>query len=257
MTFKNIIGKYGIIALILLVLLVMLFMPPSMSLASSSSVSAVPSTSEVFPGDNFDVSIRVSTDVPTQGVQFGLSWDPDKIQCNGAEEGGFYRDFAQSHPGMGETILPDNPEWDNNSGKFPLGFSFIGIVLMGGLDKTGNIPCPAGVGDVYVFHMSAKSGASGTANFTLSKVILIDNDDNPLNVAVNYGQITIIWTGNTNLNNNTEPSNLEENNGQNTIVAASNTSIKVIAIACSVIIVTLLLFLGLAYKLGLLRKREF
>jgi hypothetical protein len=69
---------------------------------------------------------------------------------------------------------------------------------MGGTGVSSS-PGPTGTGDAFILHMSAKSGATGTVNFTLSNVHLLDNSTltstpGELNPVVINGQVNISST---------------------------------------------------------------
>ena len=164
-------------------------------LADTCSVSTTVSAQTVAPGGNFDVDISVTTNTPTRGIQFAVSWDPSKVTCNSVEEGTFYKTFAAQNS-LTEYIIPSSPAADSTNGKFPSSASGtnISIALLGGVSFSGGaLPGPTGTGNVFILHMTAKSGASGTDTFTLSNVQLVDNSSTPLsmNPTVISGQVTI------------------------------------------------------------------
>ena len=168
--------------------------------AANASVSVVPSVSTVAPGGNFDVSIQVTTDAPTRGLQCALTWDPTKVECNSVEQGSFFTSFAQQN-NLSVQLMPSSLSADNKIGKFPPGNDVQGTIqynqavfLMGGTEASDNtFPGPEGTGDVFILHMTALPDASGTVNFTLANVELSDNAEmaSALNPTVNNGQITI------------------------------------------------------------------
>lgn len=168
------------------------------AVAANATVSAVTSASTVSPGGNFDVTINVSTDIPTRGLQLELTWDPTKVECNSVDQGTFYTSFAQQNNAT-VTLMPSTLAADNQIGKFPPGNDVQGtiqynqaIFLMGGnAAADGTMPGPTGNGGVFILHMTALPNASGTINFTLGNVALSDNASNPLNPTVNNGEITI------------------------------------------------------------------
>lgn len=168
--------------------------------AANAVVSVVPSVSTVSPGGNFDVSIEVTTNAPSRSCQVILNWDPTKVTCNSVDSGTFYTSFAQQN-NMTADLMPSTLAVDNTIGKFPPGADVQGttqyaetVFLLGGnAASDGTYPGAQGTGVVFVLHMTALSGASGTVNFTLSDVGLAGNQDpsNALNPTVQNGQITI------------------------------------------------------------------
>jgi len=163
--------------------------------SSGASVSAVPSAQMVTPGANFVVDVSVTTSTPTLGIQFAVSWDPTKVKCTSVQEGTFYSSFVQqnSSMGMSEIDIPSSPTADNTAGKFPSSGTFE-IGLLSTFNNVTQVNMgPTGTGNVYILNMTALSGASGTATFTLSSVGLADNGypQADLNPTINDGQVTI------------------------------------------------------------------
>ena len=168
--------------------------------AADANVSVIPSVSTIAPGGNFDISIQVTTDAPTRGLQCALTWDPTKVKCNSVEQGSFFTSFAQQN-NLSVQLMPSSLSADNQIGKFPPGKDVQGttqynqaVFVMGGTEAADNtLPGPEGTGDVFILHMTALPNASGTANFTLANVELSGNAEiaNALNPIVNNGQITV------------------------------------------------------------------
>lgn len=167
--------------------------------SANASVSVTPSVQTVAAGGTFDVVISINTSVPTRQFQCELNWDPTKVQCDSVEEGSFYQSFVQAN-GFNEYLTPNPLTFDNTIGKFPGGIDLpgirvfpVGIAMLGGYAADGSLLGPKGNGEVFILHMTATAGASGSVAFTLSQVGLFDNSDPPvnLNATVNNGQITI------------------------------------------------------------------
>jgi hypothetical protein len=167
--------------------------------AANAAVSVTPSVSTVAAGGTFDVVININTGMPTRQFQCELNWDPAKVQCNSVDEGSFYQSFVQAN-GFNEYLTPNPLTFDNTLGKFPAGTDLpgihvypVGIAMMGGYAADGSLLGPKGTGQVFILHMQAKAGVSGTVPLTLSQVALFDNSDPPvnLNATVNNSQITI------------------------------------------------------------------
>ena len=51
---------------------------PTADVAANATVSAVASVQSINPGGNFDVTVKVTTDVPTRQLQCSLKWDPTR-----------------------------------------------------------------------------------------------------------------------------------------------------------------------------------
>lgn|GEM_PF-3106570 len=168
--------------------------PSTTKIDSNLSVSAVPSVENVKPGDKFDINIRVKNNQPSRGVQFSLNWDPAKVECVSADQGGYFKDFASAH-GAELFILPsDKPVADNAAGKFPKSKDPVMIALSGGRLDDGTALGATGEGDVFVLHMNVKDGASGPVDFKLANVVLGDNNNDlsqDLHASANNGKITI------------------------------------------------------------------
>lgn len=171
--------------------------------AANALVSVVTSASTVNPGDNFDVSIQITTDTPARQLQCILTWDPTQVKCNSVEQGGFFTSLAQQN-NMNVQVMPSPLNADNKIGKFPPGNDVQGTIqyaetafLIGGtLASDNTLPGAEGTGVVFVLHMTANSDASGIVAFKLADVGLGDNSETPkaLNPTVYDGQITISGT---------------------------------------------------------------
>ena len=156
--------------------------------------------SSVQAGGTFDVNIVVNTSSPTRGLQFVLNWDPTKVQCVSTEPGNYLNDFAAANNGD-VFYLPSNPSPDNSAGRFPkdtntnlnISPTYQNILLTGAQGPNGTYLGVTGSGNVYVLHMNALVGVSGTVNFSLSEVILGDNSANTqdMHATINNGTITI------------------------------------------------------------------
>lgn len=160
--------------------------------------SVVSSTGTVKPGDNFDISIRITTDQPSRGAQFSLKWDPAKVECIAVKQGLFFKDFAESN-GADLFLLPsDKPIADNVAGTFPKTNDpkkRMMIAMHGGIrDGDGKAAGVTGTGDIFILQMLAKAGSKGPVDFLLSEVLLGDNGEDiskDLKPAVISGKIII------------------------------------------------------------------
>jgi hypothetical protein len=182
---RKFITRFGTAALAVALAISGVAHAPSPVKAAVCTVSSVPSVSTIAAGGTFDVTIQVSTDTPSRGGQFILSWNPTLVQCTTAPKGTFFNAVAD--------------QFDNTAGKFPAQTSQTGtnpeaVALI--LGPPPGVPATAGAtgtGAFYVLHMAAKTGVSGTATFTLSEVVLGDTSDIPVNLhpTVNNGSISI------------------------------------------------------------------
>ena len=195
------------IGLVLIFLATMVCINPSEVRAAVCSVSTVPSVSNVSAGGTFDVDVVVNTDSATRGLQFVVSWDPTLVQCTGAVSGTFYSSFASANGGD-VFYLPSNNAYDNTAGRFPKNTASQtqtataqNIAITGASGPNSTYLGPTGTGNAYILHMTALSGASGTATFTLTEVILGDNGANTqdMHPTVNNGQVTIGSSSSNNL----------------------------------------------------------
>jgi hypothetical protein len=131
------------------------------------------------------VTVTVNSSGPTGGIQLALSFDATKVQVSGWTEGSFYKTWATGHGGS--SLVFPQPTIDNTSGTI----SDIGIAIMGA--SAGG---PTGSGDVVIYHATAASGATGTASFTLSDVVVSDQNGAAIsNPTIANGQVTF---GNSN-----------------------------------------------------------
>lgn len=187
------------IGLVLISLAAMVIINPSEVRAAVCSVSTVPSVASVSAGGTFDIDVVVNTDSPTRGLQFVVSWDPTLVQCTGVVAGTFYSSFASANSGD-VFYLPSNNTYDNTAGRFPKNTASQtqsptaqNIAITGASGPNSTYLGPTGTGNAYILHMTALSGASGTATFTLSSVILGDNaaSTQDMHPEVNNGQVTI------------------------------------------------------------------
>ena len=195
------------IGLVLIFLATMVCINPSEVRAAVCSVSTVPSVANVSAGGTFDVDVVVNTDSATRGLQFVVSWDPTLVQCTGVAAGTFYSSFASANGGD-VFYLPSNNAYDNTAGRFPKNTASQtqsptaqNIAITGASGPNSTYLGPTGTGNAYILHMKALSGASGTATFTLTEILLGDNGANTqdMHPTVNNGQVTIGSSSSNNL----------------------------------------------------------
>ena len=150
-------------------------------MAVSGSVSISPAAQTVRPGDSFDIVVTLNTDIASRGGQCRLNFNSVLVQCDSVTEGSFYKNWTVSN--SGSTIVFPQPEIHNDTGKV----TDIGIAIMGG-DAGG----PTGSGEFCIYHMTAKTGVSGTSLITLSNVVLTDENGYDISgVTINNGQVLV------------------------------------------------------------------
>ena len=146
--------------------------------ATDPSVSLVPSVTSVKAGDTFDISVSIVNSSPSRGVQFTISWDPSKVECDSSDAEDYFQSVAAANNGS-MYYLPGLPETaDNDAGQFPNPKDNNGIEMMiitGAQGPNDTLFGASGSGIAFVLHMTAKSGVSGSVSFKQSNVILIDN----------------------------------------------------------------------------------
>lgn len=138
---------------------------PLPTLASNTTLSIVPESTSVKPGDSFNISVVIDTDVPTWGLQFGVSFDPNLVEITGVQESSFYKAWATEN-GV-ETMMIPNPNPDNNKGLVP---SFA-IILLGAPRNQG----PVGQGELATLNAKVKPNAKGKVEFRLIQVQISDS----------------------------------------------------------------------------------
>lgn len=136
---------------------------PLPTVASTTVISVVPAKTSVSEGEEFDIDINFSSDVPTWGLQMEISYDPKLLEITGVEEGGFYKDWAQAN-GAEYLMLPKASP-DNNTGTIPL---FSMVILSG---KVGEGP----KGDGKLLVLKAKAKGKGNVQIMMSNVQVSDS----------------------------------------------------------------------------------
>jgi hypothetical protein len=79
----------------------------------SVHVWASPERQEIHTGEKFAVNIWIKTSIAVRGVQWRLTFDPQKLRCDSAQEGDFLKNWAVQHEGS--TLVFPQPETDNAS----------------------------------------------------------------------------------------------------------------------------------------------
>jgi hypothetical protein len=134
--------------------------------AATVSVSVNPPTVTAQPGQSFDVTITIASDVQTRGVQFGLDYDPSVVQVSKLTVGDYYQNWAKSNQASATEAIPFRV--DNTDGKVVPG----AIVILGGTPKAG----VSGSGTLLTLSCTAQSGASGSTTMNINSLVLSDTN---------------------------------------------------------------------------------
>jgi hypothetical protein len=159
-------------------------LPASMPLPESTrdlsvvNVSVSPRSSRVSLNQVFDISVTLSTTVPTRAAQFGMSFNPAVLRCDSISEGPFYRDWAQAHGGT--TMLIPAPTCNNAQGAV----TDMGVVVIG--SPTGG---PQGSGVVAQIRFAGL--ADGLSPLNLIHVQVIDAGSTQLSTSTLDGQALV------------------------------------------------------------------
>jgi hypothetical protein len=132
------------------------------TIMSNTIITVQVPTTPVNVGDEFDIPVTLTTDVNTWGAQFQISYDQTLLEITGAQEGGFYKDWATAN-GADGMALP-KPAADNTQGLFPTTAFF----LVGAKPGEG----PSGTGTLVV--LKAKAIKDGTVELKLSEIEVND-----------------------------------------------------------------------------------
>jgi hypothetical protein len=69
-------------------------------------LSVSPPGVAVAPGHRFELDIMITSDTPTRGVQFALTYDPKLVEIDHVDAGEFYSDWASAHSGQAGVVVP-------------------------------------------------------------------------------------------------------------------------------------------------------
>jgi hypothetical protein len=135
---------------------------PIPTVTSNTIISVVPASLNVQPGDSFDIGIQINSDIPTWGLQFAVSYDPNLLEITGAQESSFYKDWAAQN-GASSMIMP-NPVPDNSKGFIPT----FAVIVAGAKAGEG----PQGKGELFI--LKAKAKTAGSVEIKLSDLQVSD-----------------------------------------------------------------------------------
>ena len=145
--------------------------------AANTSVTISPPSVAANPGDQLKLDVILSSDVPTRGMQFGLTFDPNVIQIDKVVDGPFYQSWASAHGAQAQTVVPFKP--DNAKGAVSVG----GVAVLGGPPTDG----PSGSGIVVTLQVTAKSGAQGVSQIGFTSVIVDDANSREIPAVASTG----------------------------------------------------------------------
>jgi hypothetical protein len=115
---------------------------PVIPLSPKFSATVVIPGTGVKAGDEFQVEVRITSEIPSRGAQCALKFDPAQMKCEGVIEGSYYRDWANDN-GCTTINFPE-AKIDNTAGKV----SDYGLAVMG--SKAGGV-IGSGVFSSYTF----------------------------------------------------------------------------------------------------------
>jgi hypothetical protein len=144
---------------------------PRAARAATVTVGISPPQTSANAGDPFDLAVTITSDVPTRGVQFGVTYDASVVQVSKVAEGGFYKDWAKANGAQSAIAIPFKP--DNQKGAISPG----GIVVLGGDPKAG----PAGTGTLLTISFTSKPGTVAGSPIGINNFILSDTTGQTIN----------------------------------------------------------------------------
>jgi len=136
---------------------------PIPTIMSNTSIKVGVPTAPVKIGDEFDIPVTITTDIPSWGAQFQINYDQTLLEITSVDEGGFYKDWADANGASGMTM--PKPSADNKKGIIPTTAFF----LVGAKSGQG----PSGSGTLMVIH--AKALKDGTVELKLSEIVVNDS----------------------------------------------------------------------------------
>jgi hypothetical protein len=141
--------------------------PAAVTVSATPTVPAmilVGPAETIPPGAMFDLALWFSSPAITRGAQFGLAFDPSKIQITGIDEGDYYHSWAAGNGAT--TMLFPGFQVDAQHGWVKV----IGLTIMGGAGAPPYAGGPTGSGILATVHCLALPTASGSTGVTLEEV---------------------------------------------------------------------------------------
>ncbi len=145
-----------------------------------NALSVNPYCQSVEIGDTIDINIAIETDLPSRGMECGLSFDAAILRCDGVSlNDTFYGPWASDNDGMALPVgIPATI--DNINGIVePAGVAIFG----------GNTGGPTGSGAVFTYHFEAL--ANGSAPVSITDTWVTDVDGLEIPMSINNGQIKV------------------------------------------------------------------
>ncbi len=142
---------------------------------------------QVTTGSTFDLPVNIVVPEPMRGVQFGLTFDPAKLQCNNVSVGSLITSWATANGAS--TVIQPSQACDNKHGVVgPNGG--VAISLLGG-PSSG----PQGTGQAAVVNFTAEASGStsiGITETTYSQINSTNGKAESVAVPGTGGQVTIV-----------------------------------------------------------------
>jgi cytoskeletal protein RodZ len=158
--------------------------------STAENLSAMPDKNQVSAGDSFLINIVINSQSECRSAQVGLKFDPSQLQCTQVNEGTFFKDWVTTN-GLTTLMVPATPTIDNNNGTV----NTVGVAVMGATSAeaaSGQYNGPQGQGVVLSFLMTVKSGAQGTAAFTITDGKIGDTEGDIITgISTTNSQVTI------------------------------------------------------------------
>ncbi len=167
----------GVLVLLVLASLVALF--PVAAVAAGTIVLVDPPSQSVDVGQTVSVNVKVDSVTNLYGVDVRLSFDKAKLEvqdANGSMAGIQVEPGSFLNPALG--FMAENSA-DNTAGEVRYVFTL-------------TAPAPAASGSGVLARITFKAKASGTAAITLSEVILLDDQVQPIAATLMDGSVTVL-----------------------------------------------------------------
>jgi hypothetical protein len=132
------------------------------TLSTDAQVSIDPALKTAVVGQQFELSILITTTKPSRGVQIAISFDPAVLKCDSMTAGDFYSTWATNN-GADSQLIP-GPVINNTTGKI----SPTSIIVLGGDGGA------TGSGKLFTLKFTPK--AAGTSTVELTNILISDDN---------------------------------------------------------------------------------